>query len=84
MSQKTEKKPLTHQIEINEKVWEKVSKFSKIIKWPIEKLIEYVLDTEMDDYCLIATDNNSPLSESMYHVFLEESFLKEVATIIEH
>ena len=68
------------QIEIDDKLWEMIVKFSELINWPANKLINYFLKTMMDSYGE-ATNKCSGVSELIYNEFLEEPFLEKLAKI---
>ncbi len=71
------------QVNIDETLWEKLSKFSKIIKWDPNKFTEYILNMMIDFYCQAIKPFQSDISEMIFHEFLENPLLNELKTISE-
>ncbi len=71
------------QIEINDKLWDKISKFTKVISWNPHEFTEYILNMMIDFYCQATTKNNFDISEIIYHEFLENALLNELKVISE-
>lgn len=71
------------QIEIDDKLWEKISKFSKIIKWGPNKFAEFILDKEIDFYCQAIDPEYDDISQRIWNEFLEKPFLKKLKTVLE-
>ncbi len=71
------------QINIDDLLWEKISKFSKIIKWDPSKFVEYILEMMIDFYGQATDKSHFDISERIYYEFLEKPFLKELTTVFE-
>lgn len=72
-----------NQVKINDKLWNRISKFSKIINWDPDKFAEYILNMMIEFYGQAIDPFHSDISERIYYEFLEKPFLKELETVFE-
>ncbi len=71
------------EIEIEQRLKQKINGFCDLIDWPINKFINYLLKMMIDFYSQAIDPFHNDISERIWNEFLERPFLKKLTTVFE-